>query len=136
MCIIPLEKYLFPWLEFISDVYMLLSTDEKLLLYIVSGGSQWGCSKHGKRLKNSRFHDARLIFTSNYCSELRKSYKQHGHLDKIIHDTRLIFSLFHDTRLIFLTFHATRLTPLRPSFSGSHRRPKLKTRFYSSYTQA
>lgn len=81
-------------------------------------GSQWGCSKHGTRLKISRFHGARLIFTSNNCSELRKSYKQHGYLDKIIHDTRLIFSLFHDTRLIFWTFHATRLTPLRPSFNA------------------
>ena len=79
------------------------------------GGSQWGCSKHGTRLKISRFHGARLIFTSNNCSELRKSYKQHGYLDKIIHDTRLIYSLFHDTRQIFWTFHATILTPLRPS---------------------
>ena len=60
-------------------------------------GSQWGCSKHGTRLKISRFHVARLIVffclknklkipnrphTSNNCSELRKSYKQHGYLDK------------------------------------------------------
>ena len=64
-------------------------------LYIFPKGlSQWGCSKHGTRLKISRFHGARLIFTSNNCSELRKSYKQHGYLDKIIHDTRLIFSQY------------------------------------------
>ena len=29
---------------------------------IISGGSQWESSKHGTRLKISRFHGARLIF--------------------------------------------------------------------------
>ena len=49
-----------------------------------------GCSKHGTRLKISQFHGARLIFTSSNCSELRKSYKQHVYLDKIIHDTCMV----------------------------------------------
>ena len=98
-------------------------------------GSQWGCSKHGTRLKISRFHGARLMFTSNNCSELRKSYKQHDYLDKIIHDTRLMFSLFHETRLIFWTFHATRLTPLRPScyYTNTVRRRRTPHTYPTTY---
>ena len=46
--------------------------------------------------------------TSNNCSELRKSYKQHGYLDKNNSRHTVNFSLFHDTRL----------TPLRPSLFG------------------
>ena len=71
-------------------------------------GSQWGCSKHGTRLKFWMFHATRL-------PPLRPSTNNTVIWTKIIHDTRLIFSLFHDTRLIFWMFHATRLTPLRPS---------------------
>ena len=72
-------------------------------------GSQWGCSKHGTRLIFWMFHATRL-------TPLRPSTNNTVIWTKIIHDTRLIFSLFHDTRLIFWMFHATRLTPLRPSF--------------------
>ena len=71
-------------------------------------GSQWGCSKHGTRLIFWMFHATRL-------TPLRPSTNNTVIWTKIIHDTRLIFSLFHDTRLIFWMFHATRLTPLRPS---------------------
>ena len=81
----------------------------------VTGGSQWGCSKHGTRLIFWMFHATRL-------TPLRPSTNNTVIWTKIIHDTRLIFSLFHDTRLIFWMFHATRLTPLRPSY----RRSKLR----------
>ena len=55
------------------------------------------------------------MFHATRLTPLRPSTNNTVIWTKIIHDTRLIFSLFHDTRLIFWMFHATRLTPLRPS---------------------
>ena len=51
--------------------------------------------------------------TLNNCSELRKSYKQHGYLDK--NNSRHTVNFFPFSRHTIWTFHATRLTPLRPS---------------------
>ena len=65
-------------------------------------GPQWGCSKHGTRLKISRFHGTRL---NKYIKKLFKA----------TNNTVIWTKIIHDTRLIFWTFHATLLTPLRPS---------------------
>ena len=70
--------------------------------------------------------------TSNNCSELRKSYKQHGYLDKNNSRHTVNFFPFSRHTVNFWTFHATRLTPLRPSYVVYCFREPIKTFFFDA----
>ena len=93
----------------------------------VTRGSQWGCSKHGTRLK--KINIPNRPNTSNKCSEPRNSDKQHGYLDKNNSRHTVIFFPFSRHAVNFLDVSRHTLNPIETLSQGCFDRAKMAVNF-------